>query len=399
MDGFIRFLNSFRLPGLESWQIILLLLALLGILGYVSLNLLIIKTFLTGFGNFFKDTFQIFIPTKWDSSRTLIGLGFFSWGMSMLAGTVVQNMIAISGWLFLIPGVHWALYEDKTLNKFLTVDNFLTINKTFFGPWITGALISFFLFADPQGGVPAIAYVSWPIFSAVLAALPKFVFYGPTYKLPELKFRQDLVLMVLTNLLLSCWIQLSFSTQAWLNQYPTLQAQNLGNSSFVIPVQSNGNGQSRGTLMLQRAEESLKTTLTGQTWTQVERWLINFDDHVQAMQADIQQRSARLSEDAYWQLGGRVLAGQYNVELYSLWQGPTADATRYYLSKTCQITPIASQDVQRPPTINPPLTASIGTAAVQCGPVDGPFSGQPDRQARPNQPALRASPPPTQLRR
>jgi Family of unknown function (DUF5357) len=179
MDSLLQFLNSLRIPGLEGWQITLLLLALLGIFGYVALNLIIIKTFFEGLGTFFKGIFSSFVPTKWDSSRTLIGLGFFSWGMSLLAGTVVQNIIAISGWLFLIPGVHWAMYEDKTLNKLLTIDNFLTINKTFFGPWITAALISFFLFADPERGVPAIAFILWPIFSAVLAALPKFIFYGP----------------------------------------------------------------------------------------------------------------------------------------------------------------------------------------------------------------------------
>jgi Family of unknown function (DUF5357) len=395
MASLIQFFDALRIPGLEGWQILLLTLALLGVFGYVSLNLLIIKTFLTGLTGFFKDSFKVFIPTKWDSSRTLIGLGFFSWAMSMISGQLVQNMIAISGWLFLIPGVHWAMYEDKNLNKLLTVDNFLTINKTFFGPWITGALISFFLFADPQAGVPSIAFVMWPIFSAALAALPKFIFYGPTYKRPEVKFRQDLVLMVLTNLLLTCWIQLSFSTQNWLTQYPSLQADNLHNSSFVIAIQRDPSATSRGATLLQRAEDSLKASLDGQAWPQVERWLINFDDRVQDIQTELQQRPARLAEDIYWQLNGRVLAGEYNVELYALWQGPTAEAKSYYLSKTCQITAIASQNMVRPPVATAPINANIGTAKVQCGPVSEPRPGEPDRQSLRNQPLVKPTPQPT----
>jgi hypothetical protein len=159
-----------------------------------------------------------------------------------------------------------------------------------------------------------------------------------------------------------------------------------------VPIRSELDGQSRGAIVLQGAEESLKNSLNGRSWTEVERWLINFDDRIQEMQTNLQQRPSRLAEDNYWQLKGRVLAGQYNVELYALWQGPTANAQASYFSKNCQITPIASQDVQRPPVATSPITANIGTAKVQCGPVNGPFQGQPDRQTLPNSPTFRVTP-------
>jgi hypothetical protein len=365
--------NVIRIPGLAAWQITIALLVLLGVLGYVTFNLLVIRTFFKEIVDFLKDTFKVFLPVKWDSAKTLILLGFFSWAMSLISGPVLQNMIAIAGWIFLIAGVHWVMHEEKALKSLLTINGF------FVGPWVTGALISYFLFASPLS-LPPIAIVLWPVISAAIAAAPRFIFYGPKFGLPVVGVRPDLAQLLLTNLLLSCWLQLCFSTQTWLQEYPSLQVENMQNSAFVVRLQNDTDVRSRGVDVLQRAENELILALTGTSWPETERWLLSFDQQVRDMSVRVRENLPATRENPYWQLKGRVLAGEYNVQLYALWMGPSADAQGYYLSKVCQISKVTGQERLNPPPLGAPVTApaAVGTATVQCGPVEGPFRGAPE---------------------
>jgi len=369
-------LNAFfrLLGGLTPIVLILLFIALTGGIAVFAFRFLVIREFLSSIFGFLRDLFALVIPKKWDSSKTLILLGAFSWAVSLLVGTTAQSIIAFTGWLFLIAGIHWVMNEEKDLKKTLT------INDVFLGPWITGGLICYFLFGTTDG-VPAIAYILWPCISAVIAAIPKFIGSDGTTKTPiwvkpKPGDRQYIINLALLNLIFSCWIQLGFTTRNWLADYPTLELADMRNSAFVLQTQPN-NTASRGTEILSRAEAQLKTQLEGQSWSQVERWLLNFDQQVKQIEETVLNQMGQTKENDYWQLSGQILPGEYNVKLNAIWRGPSPDAKNFHFTKTCKISRLAPIDILTQPLPKSIPLPQIGNATVQCDSVKGPVQGEP----------------------
>ncbi|MDX2244635.1 MAG: DUF5357 family protein [Leptolyngbyaceae cyanobacterium bins.302] len=363
------------LAGLAPIVIILIVIAALGALAFVAFRLLVLRRFFQEFGGILKDLFGLVIPKKWDSPKTLLALGAFSWAVSVIVGTTAQSIIAFVGWIFLIAGVHWVMHDEKDLKKTLT------INGIFIGPWITGALICYFLFATTEG-IPAIAFILWPVVSAMIAGIPKFIGSNsaqqtPIWVKPKPDDRQFLVNLALINLLLSCWLQLGFTTRQWLADYPTLQTANLSNSPFMIQLQSGSPTTSRGVEILARTEAAVKASLQGQSWSQVERWLLNFNDNLEQIEAMVMSQMSKAKENDYWQVQGQILPGEYNIRLASVWQGPSADAAGFHFAQTCQISRVAPVDIAgQTANTTAPLPA-VGNAQVQCRPIEGPIEGQP----------------------
>lgn len=371
---------SALLGGLAPIFVIFLLIAITGGIAVFAFRVLVIREFLISLTQFVRDLFALIIPTKWDSARTLIMLGAFSWAMSLLVGTTAQAIIAFVGWFFLIGGIHWVMNEEKELKKVLT------INQIFIAPWITGGLICYFLFGTTDG-VPAIAFVLWPCISAIIAGIPKFIGSDgakktPIWVKPKPGDRQYLINLALINLLLSCWIQLSFTTRQWLADYPTLQLADMRNSAFVIQSQPNAAATSRGTEILTRAEAQIKANLEGQPWSHVERWLLNFDDQLKQVETTALNQMNQTRENAYWRLAGQILPGEYNIQLNSIWRGPSADATGFHFTKTCQISRVAPIDLLKQPLTNPIPLQQVGNARVQCSSVKGPVKGDPAAAAQ-----------------
>lgn len=332
-------------------------------------------------GGIFSDIRKLLAPPRWDTWQTLIWISVFSWAVSLLTLDTVQSIIASVGWIFLIAGTHWALH-DPSLKKTLTFNNF------FIGPWITGALVCVFLFGTIFDSPPSVALICWPIISATIAALPKFVTRGPEgpeYKVPPPAGRQYLIIMVLCNLILSCWIQLYFATQSWLEEYPSLLADDMSQSAFVFRLSPEDRTRSRGFAILDQAASVIRERLSGQSWPQVERWLLDLNREMPTVQQDVMKRLPNMGENSLWRLAGRVLPGQeYQVQINAVWQGPTADGTGYYLSRNCRITPIENQlfpiRIGASPSPNTPPRDQ--KAKVECGAVSGPTNGQPELTIR-----------------
>lgn len=380
MADILQFFQSLIAPFLPTawplWLLALVFLLASGGLIWAYLNLKILSQIFSGIFKFFQEVFGVLIPNKWDSGKTLILLAAFSWLCSLPAGRIVQNIISFIGWLFLIPGIHWVMHEEKPLKELLTF-NFL--GKLFIGPWITGALICIFLFTTPES-FPSITVILWPIISAVIAGLPKFIKAGPEYKIPDVGDRQYLVNLLLINLLLSCWIQLYYASQSWLAQYPSLRTESLGNSSFFVNVQQQATATSRGADLLTRTGSTFKSSLEGQSWSQVELWLLNFKERITSVGLATLDQQPQLAENPFWRITGRVLPGEYNVEIFSIWQGPTADNRGFYFSQTCNISKVTAEDVagQTLPFGLPSALPAVGSAKVSCSPIQGPFRGQPE---------------------
>ncbi|MCY7391781.1 MAG: DUF5357 domain-containing protein, partial [Leptolyngbyaceae cyanobacterium CAN_BIN12] len=88
------------------------------------------------------------------------------------------------------------------------------------------------------------------------------------------------------------------------------------------------------------------------------------------------------AENSYWQVEGRILPGEYNVQLFAVWKGPSSDTLGYHLTKTCQISQVpadlktTAQTQSSVGRVAP--NTQVGTANVSCGSVTKPIKGQPD---------------------
>jgi hypothetical protein len=384
-DVFQPFVFAQLPAGLDSlllWAVLLtpfVLLVGLGITYLVAFD--IAKTIVTTLGDIFKQITNLLKPPTWDSWQCLVWISVFCWAVSLLPQSqFIQRIIASTGWLFLIPGIHWFMHIEKLnvgVGSEINIKKGLTINGLYIAPWITGALICMFLFGGLAEHVTRWGVVAWPIVSTAIAVAPKFIQFGPTYKVPEKAGdRQDVILLVLSNLLLSCWLQLSFATQEWVSQYPSLTAADLKSTTAVIKFDSSSTS-SRGVLILEQTCRLMQQELDRRSWSWVERWLLNLDQQLVSTQTDVMEQISQVPENDLWEVKGKVAAGtEYTVRLFAIWKGPTVDGKGYYLTKDVYISKVPGSRVPISQQSKP--TETTGLASVSCDETLGPFVGKAD---------------------
>lgn len=318
-------------------------------------------------------------PPSAFSWETLILLCFFSWYMSILtANQEVKFFLNNFGWIFLIFGVYWATTSAHQLRigyKFPTNDGFPL------SPWITGALVSIYLFGGVDFEVRREALIYWPVISAIIALLPDFLKEGPdgvmTLKKPPLNNRQNMVVLVTSQLLLTCWFQFNFLVQDWLVQYPSILADNVQNSAFVVKFNpATSQNLTRGVTLLESVEARLQERLDGKPWSEIERSLLPEERTklVNTVEEQVKQQNSPLAEDGLWQVRSGVSTRKagYNLGLKAIYQGPRAQSTPYFLDKACQIT----QSFPRRSAATKPINAKQTTPGTpisrfKCGDVKG----------------------------
>ena len=319
----------------------------------------------------FINKFKKFLtPTQAASWQTFLYLAAFSWAVSFVATGFAQVFIIQMGWFFLIIAVWWLIYVDD-IQKALTFLGF------FYGPWIVGALICVFLFGNWSAYPDALPYVVWPIISTIVAAIrPKyFIKPGPTFKVPDANGRQELIILLLSNLVLSCWFQLHFALQDLLVEYPSLNIDKFDRSAFVVKVSSQEQTVIKGSTILGLAEAEVEAELEGRPWSEVEKWLYEVNDRIQPIEAAVKRQIAPSKENDLWHLRSKVVSGSpdYDLRLFAVWRGPSSKSTGYHLSKSCQIQQVrgrvriseAVQSTDDPSDLSAPVTQAVGT--IQCG--------------------------------
>ena len=371
---FGQLLKTLIPPSVDSWQTIFWLLVFIVVIWNLVFNLAI-KAFILSLLSL-DGIFKALKPPKPDSWQTLLLISVFSWAMALLPESLfLQGFIATCAWFFLIPGIHWFLHEEKFkfFGSTIDVKKGLTINGIWLGPWITGALVCMLLFSELPDNRLSLGFICWPPISAMIAALPKFIAIGPKYKTPDPAGRQELVILLLTNLLLSCWFQLFFVTQSWLNDYPSLLTQDFKRSAFVVKFASN-RSQSRGAAILDQAETIVREQLDGKPWSQAERWLFDLKPSMRQVEATVMEQLPPVKENELWHLDGQVLPRtEYQLQMMAVWQGPSADGSGYYVMKPCQITRMADPRRSLAQTVT-----STQIARVTCDIATAPKAGQPD---------------------
>jgi len=302
-------------------------------------------------------------PPQAFSWQTLILLSLFSWALSFLVLTLfLQEWLAWMGWLFLSGGVGWSSWGTK-----------LNLLGWVFrpGPWITGALVcSLFFWWQGETSILPLVLTLWPLISAAIAIIPRCLpNLNPT--LPDPATRQELIILLLTALLMSCWFRFHFLTQDWLINYPSLLSDDLSRSGLGIRIDQGAPPQRRGDLFLNRLEFRVKETLEGRRWSEVERWLLDRDTQLVGLRSQIQATrggNESATEDALWHLQAEVPPEQpspttYQLNLQAFWLGPSSRSKGYVLQKKCQVTQVVAptnpQVVVAPPAAPPEPLATI----------------------------------------
>jgi hypothetical protein len=308
-------------------------------------------------------------PPKAFSWQTLLYLSLFSWVMSVLSRTeYVRDALAAMGWLFLTLGTAWALGGRKFKIPFFDV----VVQP---GPWVSGALNCIFISASFPELPDSVPYILWPLISSFIASLTSFLKPGPSLTIPKPSTRQNLAIVILANTILSCWIGFHFMVKDWLRDYPSIASGDFTRSTFVnqlgLPGQQRQRQISRGVSILDAAGSIISDRLNGRAWSETERWLLNLNTEIPQVEQEVRNRLAPVDENTLWRLQAQIPPGtEYTVLLQALWQGPSSFANGYYLTRSCNVSRVASlNNRQLPP----------GTIATQvrCGPVSDPIETAP----------------------
>lgn len=333
----------------------------------------------------FKGVIDFLVPSKAYSWQTLIYLSLFSLIMSFFATGAVKYLIEYCGWFFLIAGTAWS-----------TTDKPVTIPGTNMpiGALVTGALVSLFLFSRFINGteeitIKPISIVVWPTLAAVITAIPEFFEGSGTdvkRQLPKLLIRQQILILLAVCMMISCWIQFYYITESWFNRYPTLRTENFGASRLIIgrrliPELNNEDlDESKvnfilppvnGVQLLNRLSPKIEKQLEGRLWGEVERWLLDSVNKTEpnrpivklGQQVKEEVLKTSPAEKALWLIEPRVSNTKtgYKLDLLAIWRGPSFMADRYYLQKSCEITPFAKELED-----NSDENATVNVAEIEC---------------------------------
>jgi Family of unknown function (DUF5357) len=315
---------------------------------------------------FFEELTNPIRSIKWFSWETLLCLSLFSWLVSLaVSSEVLAEILARIAWVFLTLGTAWALKETKVEIFGLTIS---------LGPWVTGALVVGLVFE----GFPnewSLRLATWPLISAAIALTPKLTKHGwdlinPTIAEPQklATDRQELILISLFSILLSCWFQFHFLVQYWVRQYPTLLAEDFSRSGFVFKLSVGNPPLSRGAQILGTIDGVLQQSFAPLSWNEIEQRLLRIDDYTDEWQ---ERAIARLptegrAEDDVWDLQAQILPGQpqYTARFREFWGGPSSRPQGFYTERTCLI--------RKPPIssiVGPRDTQPVVASQIECSPV------------------------------
>lgn len=321
---------------------------------------------------FIQDLFlgiqKILMPPKPFSWQTLIYLSIFAWGNSYFATGIIKDIIALTGWGFLIAGTAW-----------YTTDDPLRVPGTFMpvGALLSGFLVSVFAFGHQENVVTTRTIVLWPTIAAIITAIPEFFSgTGTATKtaIPKIEVRQKIIILLGWSMLISCWIQFYFVIDKWLKEYPSLSTENFQRSAFVIKLEPKSKKPENGNMILNKIQPLIEEQIAQRTWSEVERWLLEANQQVGNLgKRMINQNLGKYEEKGLWKIEPRVvnIKSGYTLDILSIWQGPTANGKGFYLKKSCTIQPVSA--VKTPENKN-------AVAAIKCERNSRFFLGSPPPQ-------------------
>jgi hypothetical protein len=311
---------------------------------------------------------KTFLPPKAFSWQTFIYLSLFSWIVSYFSTGYIRDIIAFTGWIFLITGTAW-----------YTTDDPLRVPGTFMpvGALITGFLVSVFAFGQQVNAVTPRTIVFWPTISAIITAIPEFFAgTGTATKatIPKLEVRQKVIVLIAWSMLISCWIQFYFVVDKWLKEYPTVSVDNFQRSTFVIRVGLKPEKPPIGDSILNKIQPLIEEEIVSRPWSEVERWLLEANKEIGNLgNRIIDKNFVKYREQRFWSVEPRVvnINSGYRLDILSIWKGPSANRRGFYVQKSCRIQPITSSN--QPENKN-------AVAGIECDRINTFYRGSPPPQ-------------------
>jgi hypothetical protein len=343
-----------------------------------------------------------FLKKKWPQLRkSLTPPRLFSWQTFLLISVLCGGMALGYKIVFQKPTYQSANADDllaglASVFLILAVDWWASekswyIGGFHLGSWLTGALICLFVFAglsETSGSeFPYLLLIIWPVISAMIALLHKL--HKPAFDLSVAK----IFILILTSLLISCWLEFNFFLQDWLREYPSLLADNFERSAFVIKVDFSGRETARGVKMLNSIEEFLKSQVKDKSWTEVKEWLLEIDRQLKpwpakgqpwlkvrqwlmddelgkAFDDKIMANLGNLEEDNWWYLTIKIEPdeSQYELTLQAIWRGPSSTAEEYNMTRSCNIS--KTFEKKTPPASKLTKLQLSDTGLVECEKVE-----------------------------
>ncbi|MGA9379438.1 MAG: DUF5357 family protein, partial [Phormidium sp.] len=180
--------------------------------------------------------------------------------------------------------------------------------------------------------------IIWPALSAIIAAWPEFIAANKNLKNLSNEKRLKLLIWILFHLVISCWLNFSLIIQYWVSEYPSLLADDLSQSDFVVKIQPFSPPVTEGEKILKTMERQLKTQIDGKIWVVAESWLKDTNQREELL-SEAKKQISGLAENDLWKLRIEVAAQKtgYNLSMIAEWQGPSSNPQGYLLKKVCQV--------------------------------------------------------------
>ena len=284
--------------------------------------------------NFFRERLKqieaVIIPTKplqWQTFllvALLLWLGSISLSLGNDSNNKMSEILGSLSWLFLTISVSFLSAKKLAIGNFTL------------SPWITGAMLCFFLYQNVNNDVQSFIVIMWPLLSLCIAELTVFFKNGGKLESSPPLTSKSFTFMFLINLLLTCWLSLHFVIQEWSKQYPSLLEEDVSNSAFITKIKPTAIVESRGATILNLIEQKLRAeTGDRQLETSVEKMKLKLI----TLKHQALEQLPPAKENKFWFLQTPIIASNsgYQIELQLIWQGPTPGKDAYYLSKSCQI--------------------------------------------------------------
>lgn len=224
-----------------------------------------------------------------------------------------------------------------------TLKNPLIIEGLSLSTWILVGLICLFV-ASLWRDIATFIWMILPPLSAIIAAWPEFI--GAGKKLENLRNEQrfKLLIWLLLHLIISCWINFNLIIQDWVQQYPSLLADNLSQSDFLVKIQPFSLPVTEGEKALNTMERQLNSQINGKPWSVAETWLNN-PSQQEKLLAEAKKQISKVPEKKFWNFRTEVNPQKtgYNFLMIAEWHGPSYNPQGYLLKKVCQVNSITQQ--------------------------------------------------------
>jgi len=283
-----------------------------------------------------------------------------------------ETIASTTGLIFLLLTVAW-----------FTTENPIKAFGLNWGHWITGALLAWIIFGNWAPINPQLLAISLPLFAALTSTVSEFV--NPDLRLQKLNVSayQRILIRSFSYGIISSWIAFGFTVQGWLGEYPSLLADDLSQSGFLQRVATWKKPQSRGVEMLEQAARYVDQRADGQSWSEVERWLLGLRREPEFMDLQVKARISDSPENKLWQIDTLIESignpepqrrPAYLLSIFAIWKGPGSRPRGYTLQRDCQLIQQrrVHQDFLPDGVADDPVSQLAITTQVECGAIAGP---------------------------